>query len=184
MFLRLSAKSVCVFLARQLPKPSRLRSHPIALPVPHFLVNKRAPELPFPDLLSDSRKIHHHQSPTHHFEQTILEKSRNDQNQARLLKKTPPKPVNLMSNASSTAPDSQFPLFHGTFFDFDSTISANATCTEIHCWRGTGEGGAQPSNRKTLEIKRFRQNGRKSTPQKSTISYRKLKKSAHGQKLV
>ena len=40
--------SVYLFVpARQLPKPSRLCSHPIGLPVPLFLVNKQAPELPF-----------------------------------------------------------------------------------------------------------------------------------------
>ena len=45
------------FPARQLPKPSRLCSHPIGLPIPHFLVHKRAPEPPSLALLSDSREI-------------------------------------------------------------------------------------------------------------------------------
>ena len=58
---RLSAKSVCVFLARQLPKHFRLRSHPVALPIPRFFIRKRAPKPPFLSLLNDSREIHYWQ---------------------------------------------------------------------------------------------------------------------------
>ena len=51
-----------------------------------------------------------------------IENCRNEQIQAKSLKKTPPKPGDFMSNASSTAPNSQTFAMSVRNYNFDPTI--------------------------------------------------------------